>query len=29
MSEISLICPACDAEYRLPEAAIPPAGREV
>ncbi|MFN3526948.1 MAG: zinc-ribbon domain-containing protein, partial [Paracoccus sp. (in: a-proteobacteria)] len=25
----SLICPACDAEYRLPEAAIPPAGREV
>lgn len=29
MSEISLICPGCDAEYRLPEAAIPPAGREV
>lgn len=29
MSEIRLICPGCDAEYRLPPDAIPPAGREV
>ncbi|MCS5600958.1 MAG: zinc-ribbon domain-containing protein, partial [Paracoccus sp.] len=24
-----LICPGCDAEYRIPEKAIPPEGREV
>lgn len=29
MAEIRLICPGCDAEYRIPEKAIPPEGREV
>ncbi|WP_377760369.1 zinc-ribbon domain-containing protein [Paracoccus angustae] len=29
MAEIRLICPGCAAEYRLPETAIPPEGREV
>lgn len=29
MAEIRLICPGCAAEYRLPEGAIPPSGREV
>ncbi|WP_347139528.1 zinc-ribbon domain-containing protein [Paracoccus sp. SSK6] len=29
MAEIRLICPGCAAEYRLPENAIPPEGREV
>lgn len=29
MSEIRLICPGCDAEYRLPPGAIPAGGREV
>ncbi|MTE01006.1 hypothetical protein GIY56_11940 [Paracoccus sp. YIM 132242] len=29
MAEIRLICPGCAAEYRLPDTAIPPEGREV
>lgn len=29
MAEIRVVCPGCDAEYRLPGDAIPPAGREV
>ncbi|WP_265500204.1 zinc-ribbon domain-containing protein [Paracoccus beibuensis] len=29
MAEINLICPGCKAEYVLPFAALPPAGREV
>lgn len=29
MAEIRLICPGCSAEYRIPETAIPPEGREV
>lgn len=29
MAEIRLICPGCAAEYRVPDSAIPPAGREV
>lgn len=29
MGEIRLICPGCEAEYRLPEDAIPATGREV
>ena len=29
MAEIRLICPGCGAEYRVPETAIPPDGREV
>lgn len=29
MSEMSLICPGCEAEYRLPSDAIPASGREV
>nr|WP_111301942.1 zinc-ribbon domain-containing protein [Paracoccus saliphilus] len=29
MAEIRLICPGCDAEYVVPQEAIPPAGREV
>ena len=29
MAEIRLICPGCAAEYRVPDSAIPPEGREV
>ncbi|MFC3166537.1 zinc-ribbon domain-containing protein [Paracoccus fontiphilus] len=29
MAEIRLVCPGCAAEYRVPETAIPPEGREV
>nr|WP_295046242.1 zinc-ribbon domain-containing protein [uncultured Paracoccus sp.] len=29
MAEIRLICPGCAAEYRVPDTAIPPGGREV
>lgn len=29
MAEIRLICPSCAAEYRVPDTAIPPEGREV
>lgn len=29
MAEIRLICPGCAAEYRVPETAVPPDGREV
>lgn len=29
MAEIRLICPGCAAEYRVPDSAIPPDGREV
>jgi predicted Zn finger-like uncharacterized protein len=29
MGEISLVCPGCAAEYRVPESAIPAEGREV
>ncbi|VDS07129.1 hypothetical protein PARHAE_00301 [Paracoccus haematequi] len=29
MAEIRLICPGCAAEYRVPDTAIPPEGREV
>lgn len=29
MAEIRLICPGCAAEYRVPDSAVPPEGREV
>lgn len=29
MAEIKLICPGCEAEYVLPQSAVPPAGRQV